>query len=181
MALAPAEEHRLRRRQEEDVVALNEKKLPLQPTPRGGQFTIRRELVAVFLLLIFCVCSTTHTTSQKQLKARAEGTQFISDSKNVVIAEDNVASDLQISQQGVLQQDTAARANQTEPPPRVERKDLIMSNLAWANPIVLKEYKLIFFPVPKVACSEWKQLLRKMMGLKGKIRCQYSLVSFIIN
>jgi hypothetical protein len=33
-----------------------------------------------------------------------------------------------------------------------------------AAPIVVEKYKLIFFTVPKVGCTVWKQLFRRMMG-----------------
>lgn len=32
------------------------------------------------------------------------------------------------------------------------------------SPIVLEEYRLIFFSIPKVACTTWKQLFRRIMG-----------------
>jgi hypothetical protein len=48
--------------------------------------------------------------------------------------------------------------------PIVKKSDIIMSKPLHTNPIVVEEYKLIFFPVPKVGCSEWKLLLRRMMG-----------------
>jgi len=31
-------------------------------------------------------------------------------------------------------------------------------------PVVVKDYKLVFFTVPKVACTTWKQLFRRMGG-----------------
>ncbi|KAL3939622.1 MAG: hypothetical protein SGBAC_005692 [Bacillariaceae sp.] len=35
----------------------------------------------------------------------------------------------------------------------------------WDNsPIVIEEYKLLFFPVPKVSCTLWKQLFRRIKG-----------------
>lgn len=38
-------------------------------------------------------------------------------------------------------------------------------NLWHENPIVVEEYKLVFFTIPKVGCTEWKHLFRRMMGL----------------
>ena len=35
-----------------------------------------------------------------------------------------------------------------------------------SSPIVLESHKLIFFTVPKVGCTIWKQLFRRMMGYK---------------
>ncbi len=43
--------------------------------------------------------------------------------------------------------------------------DLIYSKDWWEKPTVIEEYKLIFFTIPKVACTEWKFLFRKMSGL----------------
>lgn len=42
--------------------------------------------------------------------------------------------------------------------------DLIYTPGRWGNPIVLSEFKLIFFPMPKVACTEWKLFFRTVMG-----------------
>lgn len=33
------------------------------------------------------------------------------------------------------------------------------------SPIVVEDFKLIFFTIPKVGCTVWKQLFRRMMGL----------------
>jgi hypothetical protein len=35
-----------------------------------------------------------------------------------------------------------------------------------AAPIVIESHKLVFFTVPKVGCTVWKQLFRRMMGYK---------------
>lgn len=35
-----------------------------------------------------------------------------------------------------------------------------------ASPVVIESHKLIFFTIPKVGCTVWKQLLRRMMGSK---------------
>jgi len=42
--------------------------------------------------------------------------------------------------------------------------DLIYQSERWANPIIIYEYKLIFYPIPKVACTDWKRLFRRMGG-----------------
>jgi hypothetical protein len=49
--------------------------------------------------------------------------------------------------------------------PVLKRTDLIYKTARWGNPIVIKEYKLLFFTIPKVACTEWKLLFRRMLGL----------------
>jgi Sulfotransferase family len=44
-------------------------------------------------------------------------------------------------------------------------EDFIYRSGSWDGaPIVLEEYKLIFFTVAKVGCTVWKQLFRRMMG-----------------
>jgi hypothetical protein len=38
-------------------------------------------------------------------------------------------------------------------------------DLSWdSSPIVIESHKLIFFTIPKVGCTVWKQLFRRMMG-----------------
>lgn len=57
---------------------------------------------------------------------------------------------------------------------RVERKsdkvELLRSDSIlrdwWEKPVVVEEYSLIFFPLPKVACTEFKLLFHRMMGLE---------------
>jgi Sulfotransferase family len=46
----------------------------------------------------------------------------------------------------------------------VERNDYIYRSGAWDGPpVVIEEFKLIFFTIPKVGCSVWKMLFRRMM------------------
>lgn len=45
------------------------------------------------------------------------------------------------------------------------RSDSIYSSDWWEKPVVIEEYNLIFFPIPKVACTEFKLLFHRMMGL----------------
>jgi hypothetical protein len=51
---------------------------------------------------------------------------------------------------------------------QVSRSDYIYrSSGGWDSaPIVLEKYKLVFFTTPKVACTVFKKLFRRMMGLK---------------
>ena len=49
--------------------------------------------------------------------------------------------------------------------PKLEMTDMIYEPARWGNPLVVKEYKLVFFTIPKVACTEWKLLFRRMLGL----------------
>ena len=51
------------------------------------------------------------------------------------------------------------------PPATVKHSDIIMQNPEWVNAIVVEEYKLIYFPMPKVGSSGWKLMFRRMMGL----------------
>jgi hypothetical protein len=53
---------------------------------------------------------------------------------------------------------------QHHPHVTVEETDYIYSSHLGAAPIVLENHKLIFFYVPKVGCSVWKKLFRRMMG-----------------
>jgi hypothetical protein len=45
-----------------------------------------------------------------------------------------------------------------------------------AAPIIIPQYKLVFFSVPKVACTTFKFLFRRMMGVKDWKNQDYSLV-----
>ena len=48
---------------------------------------------------------------------------------------------------------------------QVDESHYVFSETGWdASPVVVEEYKLIFFTVPKVGCTVFKQLFRKMMG-----------------
>ena len=49
--------------------------------------------------------------------------------------------------------------------PVLKRTDLIYEPERWDNPLIVPEYKLVFFALPKVACTEWKLLFRRMYGL----------------
>jgi Sulfotransferase family len=47
----------------------------------------------------------------------------------------------------------------------IQQGDSIHLRQGWDNsPVVLEEYKLIFFTTAKVGCTVWKQLFRRMMG-----------------
>lgn len=48
---------------------------------------------------------------------------------------------------------------------RLLKDDYIYGRQWWETPTVIEEYKLIFFTIPKVGCTEWKTLFRKMMGM----------------
>ena len=77
----------------------------------------------------------------------------------------------------IANEQTKAAIETAPPPPIVQRKDAIMSRAEWGNPIVLEEYRLIFFTIPKVACSEWKQLFRRMMGFEGELEFAFQCFS----
>jgi hypothetical protein len=58
--------------------------------------------------------------------------------------------------------------NQTQRAPIVDAKDFIYHRdpHQWdAVPVVVEEFKLVFFTVPKVACTTWKQLFRRIQGI----------------
>jgi hypothetical protein len=48
--------------------------------------------------------------------------------------------------------------------PELESTDVIFQPDRWDGAIVAEEYKLVFFPIDKVGCSEWKLLFRRIMG-----------------
>ncbi|KAG7347225.1 sulfotransferase family protein [Nitzschia inconspicua] len=48
----------------------------------------------------------------------------------------------------------------------IKRDDRVYSKGDWdGSPIVVEKYKLIFFTVPKIGATKWKQAFRRMMGL----------------
>lgn len=50
----------------------------------------------------------------------------------------------------------------------VEYGDSIYTVGVWDGaPVVVEKYKLLFFTIPKVGCTGWKQLFRRMMGLRN--------------
>lgn len=55
--------------------------------------------------------------------------------------------------------------NAKDQAPMISGKDSIYRYGDWGSPIVVEDYKLIFFIIPKVGCSEWKRLFRRMKGL----------------
>jgi hypothetical protein len=57
--------------------------------------------------------------------------------------------------------------NNNKPLPLLSRDDYIMQRDYDKSPIVVPEYKLIFFSIPKVGCTVWKQLFRRMAGLQN--------------
>ena len=53
-------------------------------------------------------------------------------------------------------------------------KDALYQKGTWdKSPIVIEEYKLVFFTVPKVGCTAFKQLFRRMMGYENWQDHQY--------
>jgi hypothetical protein len=49
----------------------------------------------------------------------------------------------------------------------VQQGDFVYLRGSWdGSPVVLEEYKLIFFTTAKVGCTVWKQLFRRIMGEK---------------
>jgi Sulfotransferase family len=47
----------------------------------------------------------------------------------------------------------------------IQQGDSIYLRQGWdTSPVVLEEYKLLFFTTAKVGCTVWKQLFRRMMG-----------------
>ena len=62
------------------------------------------------------------------------------------------------------------RVNLQSTIPRLHEKHYVMSKTGWdASPVVVEEYKLIFFTVPKVGCTVFKHLLRRLVGYNEMI------------
>jgi len=64
------------------------------------------------------------------------------------------------------------------PSPQVTAGDKIYytNPYSWdSSPVVLEEYKLIFFTIPKVGCTVWKQLFRRMMGYTDYMSQEHGL------
>lgn len=55
----------------------------------------------------------------------------------------------------------------------IYKRDL---NLFDAAPIIMPEYKLVFFSIPKVACTTFKFLFRRMMGIKDWDNQDFKLI-----
>jgi hypothetical protein len=49
----------------------------------------------------------------------------------------------------------------------VEPQDYIYQKRWDAAPVVIESHKLVFFTIPKVGCTVWKQLFRRMMGFQN--------------
>jgi hypothetical protein len=59
----------------------------------------------------------------------------------------------------------SASASSSKPPILQKRRDPLMISNKWdVSPIVIEEYKLLFFSVPKIAATTFKHLFRRMMG-----------------
>ena len=71
-------------------------------------------------------------------------------------------------QESIHKAEWGGRQHVYDQTPKVNRSDVIIRTSVWKNAIVIEEFKLIFFPIPKVASSHWKMLFRKMMGCEGK-------------
>ena len=56
----------------------------------------------------------------------------------------------------------------------VQYGDSIYTQIDWDGaPIVIEQYKLIFFTSPKVGCTTWKQLFRRMMNVSNYMEEEY--------
>jgi hypothetical protein len=60
-----------------------------------------------------------------------------------------------------------------DPPPTLHPRDMIMINNHRLGPVVIEEFKMLFFRIPKVGTTEWNSMFRRMMGLKGKSGVNY--------
>ena len=57
--------------------------------------------------------------------------------------------------------------NDNDKPLQVDTSHYVMSKTGWdASPVVIEKYKLLFFTVPKVGCTVFKHLFRRMEGIE---------------
>eukprot|EP00557_Chaetoceros_sp_GSL56_P003342 CAMPEP_0176500348 /NCGR_PEP_ID=MMETSP0200_2-20121128/13480_1 /TAXON_ID=947934 /ORGANISM="Chaetoceros sp., Strain GSL56" /LENGTH=319 /DNA_ID=CAMNT_0017898963 /DNA_START=72 /DNA_END=1031 /DNA_ORIENTATION=- len=82
---------------------------------------------------------------------------------NVLLSENVPAFMKQSFHRGEVVEKRTKEAN--DHVPLLKHTDLIYETGRWGNPLVVKEYKLLFFTIPKVACTEWKLLFRRILGL----------------
>jgi hypothetical protein len=70
-----------------------------------------------------------------------------------------------------LRSDTQARNNDEL---LVQYGDSIYTQIDWDGaPVVIEKYKLLFFTSPKVGCTIWKQLFRRMMNVSSYMDEEY--------
>jgi len=69
----------------------------------------------------------------------------------------------------ILEEQSATRTQTRTQTIELLRSDSIYGIDWWEKPVVIEEYKLIFFPIPKVACTEFKLLLHRMMSLSFEL------------
>jgi hypothetical protein len=60
-----------------------------------------------------------------------------------------------------------------DPPPTLQCRDRIMTRNHRLGPVVIDEFKMILFRIPKVGTIEWNGMFRRMMGLNGKCGVNY--------
>lgn len=65
---------------------------------------------------------------------------------------------------GILSQSRSNSQHERNSTPILLPTDLIYHPSGWGNPIIITEYKLVFFTIPKVACTDWKLLFRRIEG-----------------
>jgi len=82
----------------------------------------------------------------------------------VHIVEDIVVGVRDATQSASLPENQSQRQH-----PKLLPTDIIYGKYSFDMLVVIEEYKLIFFTILKVACSEWKALFRRMMGLNHQI------------
>ena len=104
--------------------------------------------------------TVSHATSQNKADSRQRLAQFYTAELEKIV-DLKYAKDYDIPEYRLWKQPIFPSSRPTV---HVQRKDYIMSSRFGAAPIVVERFKLIFFYVPKVACTVWKKLFRRMMG-----------------
>lgn len=99
-----------------------------------------------------------YSLSNKDLEKKNNILSFnLEKETNVLLMNDNRCSHTLKNKKILL-----AHTNRSAEP---HSSDRILSKHTWAVPIVVAKYKLVYFPNPKVASTEFKRLLQRMMGI----------------
>jgi hypothetical protein len=113
--------------------------------------------------------STSNATNRREKALNTTGFQTRPNAMNQISSTNYSGEDILNS---TINQTTSELTNETTrfvvaKTCRVTQHDYIFQKKTWDSaPIVLERFKLVFFTTPKVACTVFKKLFRRMMGLK---------------
>jgi len=115
---------------------------------------------------------------QRQIALHQQSAQTMRDARTSAIG--NLLE--QAKQAATHQVNQSHQQQQQQPPSEVilESTDALYQKGTWdKSPIVIEKYKLVFFSVPKVGCTAFKQLFRRMMGYSNWQDHQYYTMPFL--